>query len=121
MNTSGRKVNKGWGHELIFADTKDYCGKLLVFDKKGKKFSMHFHDKKDETWYVYKGSFKISYIITDTAETKEVILNTADIWHNERLSLHQLMSLEDDSIIFEVSTHDDPEDSYRVAPGDSQS
>jgi hypothetical protein len=37
------------------------------------------------------------------------------------LSLHQLTSLEDDSIIFEVSTHDDPEDSYRVAPGDSQS
>jgi mannose-6-phosphate isomerase len=121
MNTSGKRVNKGWGHELIFADTKDYCGKLLVFDKKGKKFSMHFHDKKDETWYVYKGSFKISYIITDTAETKEVILNTADVWHNKRLSLHQLTSLEDDSIIFEVSTHDDPEDSYRVAPGDSQS
>ena len=120
MNLSGKKVNKGWGHELVFADTKDYCGKLLAFNKRGKKFSMHFHDKKEETWYVFKGSFKLQYIVTKNAEMREVILNTGDVWHNERLSPHQLIALEDDSIIFEVSTHDDPGDSFRVEPGDSQ-
>ena len=38
-------VEKGWGHELIFATNDKYCGKLLNFNK-GAKFSMHFHDTK---------------------------------------------------------------------------
>jgi quercetin dioxygenase-like cupin family protein len=81
---------------------------------------MHFHDKKDETWYVSKGSFKIRYILTETAEIKEEILKSGDSWHNPRLFPHQLIALEDNSVIFEVSTHDDPTDSFRVSPGDSQ-
>ena len=35
-------VEKGWGHELIWATNDKYCGKLLKFNK-GAKFSMHFH------------------------------------------------------------------------------
>ena len=30
---------------------------MMVFTKKGNKFSMHFHKEKDETWFVNKGSF----------------------------------------------------------------
>lgn len=120
MKLSGRIVNKGWGYELIFGDTADYCGKILHFKKKGGKFSMHFHDKKDETWYVSQGSFIVRFIITETAEIKEEIVNKGDVWHNPRLLPHQVIALEDDSIIFEASTHDDSSDSYRVSPGDSQ-
>jgi len=43
-------VKKGWGKEIIFASTPEYCGKLLVFDKAGAKCSMHFHLDKHETW-----------------------------------------------------------------------
>ena len=35
-------VEKGWGHENIFATNDKYCGKLLVFNE-GSRFSMHFH------------------------------------------------------------------------------
>ena len=39
------KVDKGWGYEIIWATTDQYCGKILVFEKAGNKFSMHFHNK----------------------------------------------------------------------------
>ena len=43
-------VQKGWGHELIWATNDKYCGKLLKFNK-GARFSMHFHAEKEETWF----------------------------------------------------------------------
>jgi hypothetical protein len=49
-------VEKGWGHELIWATNDKYCGKLLKFNKDAK-FSMHFHAEKDESWYVLDGRF----------------------------------------------------------------
>jgi hypothetical protein len=39
-------IKKGWGYELIWASTDNYCGKILVFLKEGNKTSMHFHKKK---------------------------------------------------------------------------
>ena len=55
-----------------------------------------------------------------TGELKEAVLEegkTADIGE---LTPHQLEALVDGSIIFEVSTTDNIEDRFRLAPGDSQ-
>jgi len=38
-----------------------YCGKLLQFNK-NTKFSMHYYIKKDERWYIIKGSFIFRWI-----------------------------------------------------------
>ena len=111
-------VEKGWGHELIFATNDLYCGKLLKFNK-GAKFSMHFHREKDETWYVLDGKFLVRYIDTDNASVYENELNQGDTWHNEPLSPHQVECIEAGTII-EVSTPDSVEDNYRVGKGDSQ-
>ena len=54
--TTGCSVPKGWGEEIIIENNENYCGKVLVFNK-GCKFSMHYHMKKDETWYVEQGEF----------------------------------------------------------------
>jgi len=113
-------VEKGWGREIIFASTETYCGKFMIFDKAGNKFSMHFHSEKDETWYVQKGSFKLRFIDTKTSDITETILNTDTTWRNYPLVPHQLEALEDGSTIVEVSTKDSIEDNYRVFPGDSQ-
>ena len=32
------KVPKGWGYELIWATNDKYCGKIMVFEKKGVDF-----------------------------------------------------------------------------------
>ena len=113
------KVDKGWGYELIWATNDQYCGKIMVFDRVGAKFSMHFHKEKDESWFVNAGSFKLRYIDTSTALVMERVLNSGDTWRNPPLMPHQLEALED-SIIFEISTQDKIEDSYRVWKGDSQ-
>jgi quercetin dioxygenase-like cupin family protein len=112
------KIDKGWGHELIFASNDLYAGKLLNFTK-GARFSMHFHADKDETWFVLKGEFIVKTINTKDASVSEVHLKEGDVWHNPPLLPHQLICLEEGSII-EVSTADSAEDNYRVAPGDSQ-
>lgn len=111
-------VEKGWGHELIWATNEKYCGKLLKFNKNAK-FSMHFHSEKDETWYVLDGKFVVLYIDTSNATQMKKELNPGDTWHNPPLLPHQVICLEEGTII-EVSTPDSVEDNYRVAKGDSQ-
>lgn len=111
---------KGWGFEIIWATNDFYAGKLLVFERQGAKFSMHFHKDKDETWFVNEGSFKLIYCDTSKSEYHEKILKKGDVWRNPPLLPHQLIALEDNSVIIEVSTPDSVEDNYRIAPGDSQ-
>jgi quercetin dioxygenase-like cupin family protein len=111
-------VKKGWGSELIWATNEQYCGKMMNFDT-GARFSMHFHREKDETWYVLVGKFVVRYIDTQNAQTYEKELNEGDTWHNPPLLPHQLVCIEEGTVI-EVSTADSVEDNYRVQPGDSQ-
>lgn len=113
-------VKKGWGYELIWATNDKYCGKIMVFEKAGAKFSMHFHHEKDETWFVNGGRFKLRWIDTKTATLKEVELKEGDVWHNPPLQPHQLEALEPNSSITEVSTPDSVADNHRIIPGDSQ-
>ena len=111
-------VDKAWGYENIVISTDAYCGKFLTFDA-GSKFSMHFHSKKDETWYVMSGKFIVEYIDTRTSQIHAVELNPEDTWHNPVLLPHRLICIEAGTIL-EVSTEDSIADNYRVMPGDSQ-
>tara|TARA_B100000085_G_scaffold49392_1_gene42699 strand:+ start:22 stop:390 length:369 start_codon:yes stop_codon:yes gene_type:complete len=111
-------VEKGWGHELIWATNDLYCGKLMKFNK-GAKFSMHFHKDKDESWYVLTGKFRVIWIETQNADVRAKELKTGDTWHNPPLLPHQIECIEEGTII-EVSTPDSVEDNYRVVKGDSQ-
>lgn len=113
-------VQKGWGYELIWATTEKYCGKILVFEKAGNKFSMHFHKDKDETWFVNNGKFIVRWIDTTTAALYQQELEEGQTWHNPPLQPHQLEALTDGASITEVSTEDSIVDNYRVIPGDSQ-
>ena len=111
-------VEKGWGHELIWATNDLYCGKHMKFNK-GAKFSMHFHKDKDESWYVLAGKFRVIWIETQNADVRAKELKTGDTWHNPPLLPHQIECIEEGTII-EVSTPDSVEDNYRVVKGDSQ-
>jgi quercetin dioxygenase-like cupin family protein len=113
-------VEKGWGYELIWATTEKYCGKIMVFNKEGAMTSMHFHKEKDETWFVNSGKFKVRYIDTKDSMLYEKELNEGDTWYNPPLRPHQLIALQAESSITEVSTPDSVEDNFRIGPGDSQ-
>ena len=114
------KVEKGWGYELIWATNDLYCGKIMVFEKVGSKFSMHFHKQKDESWFVNNGRFLLRWIDTESAKLNEQELRSGDTWHNPPLQPHQLVYMEPGSSITEVSTADSVEDNFRIWPGDSQ-
>jgi quercetin dioxygenase-like cupin family protein len=109
-------VPKGWGKEIIFVNNDEYCGKLLCFEK-DKKFSMHYHIKKKETWYVSKGSFILIWVETNTGTTHTEYLKVGDVITNERGEPHQLIALED-AEVFEVSTKHYDDDSFRMWKGD---
>lgn len=115
-----KRVEKKWGYELILHNRADYCAKILHFNSKGSKFSLHYHILKSETFYVAKGSFKLIYINTDTAERLEKIITIGDTIDIEKGSPHQLIAWDNHSEIFEASTTHYDFDSYRIEKGDSQ-
>ncbi len=111
-------IEKEWGNEEIIVNNKDYCMKFLNF-KKDKKFSMHFHSKKKETWYIDSGKFTLKWIDTNNANIHEKIIEKNEIIHLNVLTIHQLLCIEEGRII-EVSTEDDINDNFRVFPGHNQ-
>ena len=115
--TNGCCVPKGWGEEIIIENNEMYCGKVLIFNQ-GCKFSMHYHMIKDETWYVEYGEFLYRWIDTETADINEEKLVEGDVVRQRPGQPHQLEALSNGRI-FEVSTHHEDSDSYRVTKGDS--
>lgn len=113
-----KNVPKGWGKELWIVNNNKYCGKILEF-KAGSKFSMHFHVKKEETFYVLNGKLNLYYFDLTNGELKNMELIPGDIIDIPQFNPHRLEALEDSTII-EFSTHHEDEDSYRIGKGDSQ-
>ncbi len=109
---------KAWGYELWIHNDEKYCGKILHF-REGGKFSMHFHLKKHETWYVSKGRFVLRTIDPINAEKFEYRIGCGEAVEIPQGHPHQLIALEE-SEIFEVSTQHFEDDSYRIEKGDSQ-
>ena len=112
--TKPKLVEKLWGYELWIHNDSEYCGKLLVFTEKGNKFSMHYHLKKKESWFVSRCSFRFEWIDGETATLKSEIFKDGECVLIERGLPHQLIALEDNSTIVEVSTEHFDEDSYRI-------
>jgi mannose-6-phosphate isomerase-like protein (cupin superfamily) len=109
-----KRVEKKWGYEQWVHNDNEYCGKLLVFTKDRNRFSMHYHLQKKESWYVQEGRFQFNWIDVENAKLKGTTLEKGQSVTIERGLPHQLIALEDNSIVFEVSTQHFDEDSYRV-------
>lgn len=112
------KVEKGWGYELIFANENEYCGKVLHFQT-GEETSMHYHAIKEETFYVLSGEYEVTMINTMNAEPIEKHLIVGDNLKISRNEPHKIKAIVGGDII-EVSSRDDPLDSYRIQKGSSQ-
>ncbi|HEX6306936.1 MAG TPA: cupin domain-containing protein [Longimicrobiales bacterium] len=60
MTSNGvpRRIDKPWGHELIWADTEHYVGKILHV-RAGHALSLQYHDRKDETMHLLRGRMRL--------------------------------------------------------------
>ena len=52
------KVEKPWGHEIRWAITEKYLGKILHIDA-GHQLSLQYHEVKDESIYVLEGTLLV--------------------------------------------------------------
>lgn len=109
-------VEKGWGYE-DWIWNGEYCGKLLFFWA-GKRCSFHYHEIKDEVLYVQSGRIIMRYSDNDDLDhAQSVTLMPGMAFHVTPGMRHQMIA-EEESLIFEVSTHHENNDSIRVVRGD---
>lgn len=97
-----RKVEKPWGHELIWALTDRYCGKIL-FVKAGCALSLQFHNEKEESWYVQSGRAKLELGEAGQRLLSEEIVGAGAAFHYVPGTVHRVTAIEDTTIL-EVST-----------------
>ena len=96
-----QKTEKPWGFELLFAHTPNYAGKLL-FIRKGHRFSLQYHQKKDETIYVYEGKSLVETESND-GQLTSAILQAGQHIRIRPHTRHRIQAI-DDTMLFEVST-----------------
>jgi len=101
MNVVPRKINKPWGYEYIWAETKSYVGKIL-FIKAGYRLSLQHHEVKEETMVLESGVAKIILEDDDFNLTPNIMLKGIP-FHIAPGQIHRVEAIED-SIIYEVST-----------------
>ena len=96
-----RRVEKPWGHELIWAHTDRYVGKLLVIET-GKRLSLQKHLKKDESIFVVSG--KLRLVLEDEAGAlREIDLGPGEHRRIPTGRVHRFIALERAQVM-EVST-----------------
>ena len=95
-----KRVEKPWGYELWWAQTGRYVGKVIHVNK-GHALSLQYHNRKDETIFVWSGKILFERQEGDTLVARELV--QGDAVHVTPPTVHRMTALED-SDIFEVST-----------------
>jgi mannose-1-phosphate guanylyltransferase len=91
------KVDKPWGHEIRWAITDKYLGKILRIEP-GQKLSKQYHEVKDESIYVLEGVLVLELndekIIMKPGASKRIVPG----------SVHRFAAPSDGCTLIEVST-----------------
>ncbi len=96
-----KRVEKPWGHELIWARTDRYVGKVLHV-KAGHALSLQYHERKDETIHVLRG--RLRFTVGPSSESLEsFILAEGESYHVTPGTVHRMEALTDVDIL-EAST-----------------
>jgi mannose-6-phosphate isomerase len=97
-----RVVPKPWGHEIIWAHSDRYVGKLL-FIKAGHALSVQYHNRKDETIHLLSG--EMAYRVQVDGELRDVQLRAGESYRNTPGVVHQMEAITDCQVL-EASTPD---------------
>lgn len=96
----GRIVEKPWGHELIWAHTERYVGKVLHI-KKGESLSYQYHVTKDETVRLLSGLLEMD--VERDGQRDKLRLAPGECLHIVPGMKHRMTAIEDCDVL-EVST-----------------
>ena len=96
------RVDKPWGHELVWALTDRYVGKILHV-RAGHILSLQYHNRKDETMHVLSGE-----LILRTRPGTDLVERTLARGESVRIPprlIHQIEAVVDSDVL-EASTSD---------------
>ena len=96
-----RRVEKPWGHELIWAHADRYVGKILVIET-GKRLSYQYHEIKDEWIRVLSGRLRLT-LEDETGVDRERELGPGEGAHVRTGRRHRYAAIERCELL-EVST-----------------
>lgn len=94
------KIEKPWGHEVIWAKTDKYVGKMIVINP-GERLSLQYHEKKEETIYVLEGMLRVWESDNDNHYT---VYTTGSTFHVTPNQIHRFGADTETVKLIEVST-----------------
>ena len=92
---------KVWGTELLVAHTPFYTGKVLAM-RAGMSGPFQYHERKDETFYLYSGVAQIRYKDPE-GFIHEREMQPGESYHVPPGAPHQVTAISD-CVFFEAST-----------------
>ena len=96
-----RRVDKPWGHELVWAETERYAGKILVIEA-GRRLSLQYHERKLESILVVSGRLRLT-LSDDTGHLQTEELGPGEARHIPVGRTHRYEALERTEV-YEVSS-----------------
>ena len=97
-----RRVDKPWGHELIWAHADRYVGKVLVI-RAGHRLSLQRHLVKDESILVLRGQLQLHLEDADGV-VRVSELGPGEARHVPVGAIHRYAATTEDVELVEVST-----------------
>ena len=94
------RVDKPWGHELVWARTDRYAGKILHV-RAGHVLSLQYHHRKDETMHVLSGELILRTGEGDALAARP--FRVGESVHIPPTLVHQIEAVVDSDVL-EVST-----------------
>ena len=96
-----KTIDKPWGHELIWAHTDRYVGKILHV-RAGHALSLQYHERKDETIHLLRGQMR--FFAGPSVEALELVpLQEGESYHITPGTVHRMEAVTDVDIL-EAST-----------------
>ena len=121
MKGRPRRVEKPWGHELIWAEADGYVGKILQINA-GEALSLQYHKVKEETLYLLSGEMKF-YAGPLDGDLVEIELVQGDNFHVVPHTVHRMVATTDVTMLEASTPHLDDvvrlEDRYGRTTDDS--
>ncbi len=97
------RVDKPWGHELIWAETEEYVGKILHI-REGEALSLQYHEQKDETLHVLAGTMRLEAGPTHE-DLDTVDLEAGDGYRVRPGTVHRLVAVTDCDVLEASTSH----------------
>lgn len=97
-----RRVDKPWGHELIWAHTDRYVGKILHINA-GHSLSVQYHNQKDETVHLLTGEMRYWVKLPGDTDLRDQHLRAGDSFRITPLTVHYMEAITDCDVL-EAST-----------------